>query len=248
MAINIGIELVLLPLSFLIFLYIFMMWRRKTSLLTNWPLVGMTPSMLMNAHRIHDFTTCILRESNLTFQFIGPMANLNSLWTSDPANINHIFSKNFTNYSKGPDFVKIFDILGDGILSADGHLWEVHRRTTISLFNHAQFYQTLEKITKEKLEKGLVPMFDHVSKHGTEVDLLDIFQRLNCDNICTLLLDYDPQSLSLDLPYDPFHQGLMDGQEALLYRHVLPESIWKLQRWIGFGTEKKLIKQSLGVY
>ncbi|KAK1392318.1 Alkane hydroxylase mah1 [Heracleum sosnowskyi] len=240
---NIGIELVLLPLSFLIFLYIFMMWRRKTSLLTNWPLVGMTPSVLMNAHRIHDFATCILQKSNLTFQFIGPsLANMTSLWTCDPANINHILSKNFKNYPKGPDFVKIFDILGDGILSADGHLWEVQRRTTVSLFNHAQFYQTLQNIAREKLEKRLVPMFDHVSKHGIEVDLLDIFQRLNFDNICSLLLDHDPQSLSLDLPYDPLHQGLVDVQEALLYRHILPESIWKLQSWIGFGKEKKLSK------
>ncbi|KAK1392311.1 Alkane hydroxylase mah1 [Heracleum sosnowskyi] len=243
MAVNIGIELVLLPLSCLIFLYICIMWRRKTSLLTNWPLVGMTPSMIMNTHRIHDFTTCILQESHQTFQFIGPsLANLNSLWTSDPANINHVLCKNFINYSKGPEFVKIFDILGDGILSAEGHLWEVHRNTTMSLFNHAQFYQISQKIVREKLEKGLVPMFDHVSKHGIEVDLLDIFQRLNFDNICSLLLDHDPQTLSPDSPYDPLHQGLMDGQEALLYRHILPESIWKLQSWIGFGKEKKLSK------
>ncbi|KAL8127931.1 hypothetical protein AgCh_014748 [Apium graveolens] len=203
----------------------------------------MTPSVLMNIHKIHDFVTCILRENHLTFQFIGPsLANLNLLLTCDPANINYILSKNFTNYPKGPEFGKIFDILREGILSAEGHLWEVSRSTTMSLFNHAQFYQTLQKIAREKLEKGLIPLFDHASSHGIEVDLLDIFQRLNFDNICSLLLDHDPQILSLDLPYDPVHQGLMDAQEAVLYRHVLPESIWKLQSWIGFGKEKKLSK------
>ncbi|KAK1392309.1 Alkane hydroxylase [Heracleum sosnowskyi] len=243
MANDIVIQLVLLPLSLFIFLYICMMWRRNTSLLTNWPLVGMTPSALKNAHRIHEFATCLLQKSNQTFQFIGPsLANLDLLLTCDPDNINYILSKNFKNYPKGPEFGKIFDILGDGIFIAEGHLWEVHRSTTMSIFNHAQFYQTVQKIAREKLEKGLVPMFDHASTHGIEVDLLDIFQRLNFDNICSLLLDHDPQSLCLDLPYDPFHQGLMDGQEALLYRHVLPESVWKLQSWIGFGKEKKLSK------
>ncbi|XP_074381074.1 alkane hydroxylase MAH1-like [Apium graveolens] len=243
MAVNVGIELVLLALSSLIFFCICMMCRLKTSLLTNWPLVGMTPSVLMNVHRIHDFCACFLGKSNMTFQFIGPsLANLNLLCTCDPANMNYILSKNFTNYPKGPEFGKIFDILGEGILSAEGHTWEVHRSTTMSFFNHAQFYQTLQKITREKVEKGLVPIFDHASTHGIEMDLLDIFQRINFDNICSLLLDYDPQSLSLDLPYDPVHQGLMDAQEAVMYRHVLPESIWKLQSWIGVGKEKKLSK------
>ncbi|XP_074375538.1 alkane hydroxylase MAH1-like [Apium graveolens] len=219
------------------------MCRRNTSLLTNWPLVGMTPSVLMNAHRIHDFATCLLRKSHHTFNFIGPsLANMNLLVTCDPANINYILSKNFANYPKGAEFPKIFDVLGDGIFSVDGNLWEVHRSTTMSLFNHAQFYHTTQKNVRRKMEKGLVPLLDHAAEHEIEVDLNDMFQRLNFDNICSLLLDHDPESLSLELPYVPFHQALVDFQEAVFYRYVLPESIWKLQRWIGFGKEKKLSK------
>ncbi|KAK1392310.1 Alkane hydroxylase MAH1 [Heracleum sosnowskyi] len=243
MANDIVIQLVLLPLSLFIFLYICMMWRRNTSLLTNWPLVGMMPSALKNVHRIHEFTTCLLRNSNQTFQFIGPsLANLDLLLTCDPDNINYILSKNFKNYPKGPEFGKIFDILGDGMFSSDGHLWEVHHKITMALFNHAQFDQMLQKNVRDKMEKGLISLLDHASKQGIEVDLHDVFQRLTFDIICSLLLDHDPQSLSLGLPYVPFHTGIIAVQEAVFYRHVIPESIWKLQSWIGFGKEKILSK------
>ncbi|WOG90792.1 hypothetical protein DCAR_0310037 [Daucus carota subsp. sativus] len=240
MAINLVIAIVLLPL--LSFLLYFCKCRRN-ALLTDWPLVGMMPGLFMNVHDIHNFAAYVLQRSNLTFQFKGPsLANLNLLCTCDPANINYILSKNFTNYPKGPEFAKIFDILGDGIFSAEGHIWEVSRSTTMTIFTHAKFHHTVLEAARQKLEIGLVPLFDHASKHGIELDLLDIFQRLNFDNICSLLLDHDPQTLSVDLPYHFFHRGLMDVQEALMYRHILPESIWKLQSLMGFGKEKKYSK------
>ena len=29
-------------------------------------------------------------------------------------------------------------------------------------------------------------------------------------------------------------------EESILYRHVMPEACWKLQRWLQIGREKKL--------
>ncbi|WOG90793.1 hypothetical protein DCAR_0310038 [Daucus carota subsp. sativus] len=245
MAFDIVLELVLIPLSLLIFLYFGVMWRCSTSLLTNWPLVGMLPSALKNAHRVHDFATCILQKSHQTFQFIGPsLANMNLLVTCDPDNINYILSKNFKNYPKGPEFSKIFDILGEGMFSSDGPLWEAHHKITMSLFSHAEFDQILQMQARGKVEKGLISLLDHASKRKIEVDLHDIFQRLNFDIICSLLLDHGPQtqSLSLDLPHMPIHTGIVNVQEAVFYRHVFPETIWKLQSWMGFGKEKSLSK------
>ena len=87
---------------------------------TNWPLVGMLPGLIQNAHRVHEFATDILVETKGTFKFHGPvLANLNMLITSDPANIHHILSKNFSNYPKGVEFRKIFDMLGNGMFNVD---------------------------------------------------------------------------------------------------------------------------------
>ncbi|KAK1397795.1 Alkane hydroxylase mah1 [Heracleum sosnowskyi] len=238
------IQLFLLFLfTLLIFLSFWIKRSCRSSLPTDWPVLRMTPGLLQNAHRIHEFITDILKECHGTFHFKGPvLADLDLLITSEPANIHYILSRNFTNYPKGPDFRKIFDILGDGIFNADAHLWELHRKTTTSLFNNAEFYKVLLESTKNKVEKGLIPVLDYVSQDGIEVDLQEIFQRLTFDNICSLLLDHDPQSLSLELPYIPCEKAFTETEEALLYRHLLPESILKLQRVIGFGKENSLSK------
>ncbi|WOG99891.1 hypothetical protein DCAR_0519247 [Daucus carota subsp. sativus] len=242
MAINIIIQLLPLFLfTFLIFLTLRIKSSSRSSLPTDWPVFRMTPGLLKNAHRIHEFVTDVLKECHGTFHLKGPvLADLDLLITSEPANIHYILSKNFTNYPKGPDFRKIFEILGDGIFNADAHLWELHRRTTGSLFNNAEFYKMLLETSKNKVEKGLIPVLDRVWRDGIEVDLQEIFQRLTFDNICSLLLDHDPQSLSLELPYIPCEKAFTPTEEALLYRHFLPESVLKLQRLIGVGKERGL--------
>ncbi|KAI3456694.1 hypothetical protein Pfo_013357 [Paulownia fortunei] len=217
--------------------------RKKSSLPTNWPLVGMLPGILQNCHRIHAYATDILSESGGTFEFKFPWyCNMNMLVTSDPTNIHHIFSKNFSNYPKGPEFRKIFEILGDGIFNVDFELWELHRRTTLSFMSHVKFYSFLERVVWQKVETGLLPVLDYFWNQGIDADLQDIFQRLTFDSICKLVLDYDPRSLCIDLPYIPCEKAFNDAIEALLHRHVLPESIWKLQKWLEIGKERKLIE------
>ncbi|PIN00373.1 Cytochrome P450 CYP4/CYP19/CYP26 subfamily [Handroanthus impetiginosus] len=222
-------------------------WRskswRKSSVPTNWPLVGMLPAVLQNCHRIHAYVTELLSECGGTFEFKGPwFCNMDMLITSDPANIHHIFSRNFSNYPKGPEFRKIFEILGDGIFNADFELWELHRRTTLSFMSHVKFYDLLERAVWEKVETGLLPVLEHFLKQGIDADLQDIFQRFTFDSICKLVLDCDPCSLCIDLPYIPCEKAFNEALEALLHRHVLPESIWKLQKWLQIGKEKKLME------
>ncbi|XP_059666679.1 alkane hydroxylase MAH1-like [Cornus florida] len=232
--------LLLLLLCFIVLCH----WRwsqQRSSPLTNWWVIGMLPGLLRNASRLHDFATEILNQSGGTFTFKGPwFGNMDMLVTADPANIHYILSKNFSNYPKGPEFRKIFDVLGDGIFNADSQLWENHRKTTMSLIKHAKFQDLLERITWQKVEKGLISVLDHISELGTEVDLQELFQRFTFDGICILLLGYDPGSLSIALPYIPCEKAFGDMEEAILYRHVFPESCWKLQKWLQIGKEKQL--------
>nr|XP_043629474.1 alkane hydroxylase MAH1-like isoform X2 [Erigeron canadensis] len=203
----------------------------------------MTPDILPNVHRIHDFATNFLKLSHdATFLLKGPwFANIDMLFTSNPANIHHMLSKNFPNYPKGPDFRNIFDILGDGIFNSDHELWEIHRKTTMtSVFKHPDFHTLLETNIINKINKGLLPLLESVSLNNLETDLQEIFQRFTFDAICLLLLDYDPQSLSLDLPIIPCEKAFTYAEEALLWRHFLPEKVWKLQRRFGLGKEKKM--------
>ncbi|XP_004249316.1 alkane hydroxylase MAH1 [Solanum lycopersicum] len=233
-----------IPLIILCFTY----WNlknkwAKSSKPTNWPIFGMLPGLVHNAHRIHSFFTDILLETTSNFEFRGPIfANMDMLFTSDPANIHHILSRNFSNYPKGPEFREIFDILGNGIFNVDSELWEIHRKTTMSLMNHSKFQTLLQRNVWDTIDKGIVPTLDILAKQDTPVDLQDIFQRFSFDTISKLLLDHDPKSLSVNLPHVPCEKAFNDMVDALLYRHVLPERYWKLQKWLRIGKEKNLMK------
>lgn len=238
-------------LSTLVFLllccvsYCYLCWAWKyqkvSSLPTNWPLVGMLPAILQNAHRLHEYGTGILKESGGTFEFKGPwFANMDMVLTCDPANIHYILSKNFLNYPKGPEFRKIFDILGDGIFNADAELWEVHRKVTLSIMHHPNFQKLLENTVWQKVDKGLLPILENCASTGAQIDLQDIFQRFTFDSISKLVLDHDPGSLSMYLPDIPCLKAFNDAVQALLQRHILPESYWKLEKWQGVGKERKL--------
>ncbi|CAN4109320.1 unnamed protein product [Withania somnifera] len=238
------LEYSLIPLIIICFTYWYFKHKStKTSQPTNWPIVGMLPGLVQNAHRIHAFFTDILLETSSNFEFKGPVfANMDMLFTSDPANIHHILSRNFSNYPKGPEFRKIFDILGNGIFNVDSELWELHRKTTTPLLNHAKFQVLLESNVWDTIDKGLVPILDTFAKQDILFDLQDILQRFTFDAISKLLLDYDPQSLSVNLPHVPCEKAFNDMVDALVYRHFLPESYWKLQKWFRIGKEKNLIE------
>ncbi|KAI7747867.1 hypothetical protein M8C21_027439, partial [Ambrosia artemisiifolia] len=214
--------------------------KQRSVIPTNWPILGMTPAILVNAHRFLDFTAEILIQSGGTVILKGPwFANLDMLLTTDPLDIHHILSKNFNNYPKGDKFRKIFYSLGDGILNSDGEIWEMNRKIIFSVFKQPGFQTMMETTMWNKVENGLLPILDSICRRGSEIDFQDIFQRFAFDSVCILLLDNDPKSLSLSFPYIPSFQAFADAEEAILLRHLTPPYLWKLQQILKVGTEKR---------
>lgn len=234
--------LVMIPLLLLVF-YLASRRGKKPPEPTVWPVLGMLPAVLLNLRRIHDYMTEVLTQCGGTYKFVGPTFwNIDMLFTSDPADIHHIFSRNFSNYPKGPHFRKIFDILGDGIFGADFDLWEIHRRTTLAQLTHSDFHSFLETTVWTKVETGLFPVLDNFC--GRDLDLQDVFQRFTFDNICKFVLGIDPCTLSVELPRVPCEKAFSTVAEPLLRRHIFPEWMWKLQRMLKIGDGKVLLEAS----
>ncbi|MED6183969.1 hypothetical protein PIB30_042839 [Stylosanthes scabra] len=176
----------------------------------------MLPQLLWNLNRIHDFLTDILRQQGRTGEFMGPWSTkMNYLVTSDPINVHHIMSKSFDNYVKGPEFRDIFQAFGDGIFATDFERWRYHRMLLHSVFKNRSFEMFLEKTIKKKVANSLIPVLENVLQQRVEVDLQDIFNRFTFDNICNIILGYDPNCLAID---------------------HLPE----LQKWLQIGQERKM--------
>ncbi|GMI72194.1 cytochrome P450, family 96, subfamily A, polypeptide 10 [Hibiscus trionum] len=231
---------VFLALICFLFLYCF---RNKHGPPLCFPMVGMMPELLLNVHRVYDWHTETLERCGCTFLYKGPwFAEMNTVVTCDPANVHHIMTSNFNNFPKGPKYKHKLDILGDGIFNSDLDLWKNQRMATHGFIRNPQFHKFLLKTTRDKVEKGLVPVLDHVAARGLMVDLEDVFQRFMFDSTCILFVGYDPRCLSVEFPEVRFSKALDEAQEAIFYRHVWPQSFLKLQRLLNIGHEKKYRK------
>ncbi|XP_028786614.1 alkane hydroxylase MAH1-like [Neltuma alba] len=229
----------------LIFFLFYYHHRRccRDPLLTNWPLLGMLPPLVTNLWQIHDFATQVLQRQAGTGSFIGPwFTGMNYLVTCDPMNVHHMMSKNFVNYVKGREFREIFEAFGEGIFIVDSDTWKYHRTLLHSLFKNKSFEMFLDKIVRKKVESCLLPLLAHVERKGIELDLQDVYNRFNFDTICSTVLGADPKCLAVDFPDVACERAFNEAEEFIFYRHTVPKSIWKLQRWLGIGPEKKMAK------
>ncbi|KAL1324380.1 hypothetical protein HN51_034543 [Arachis hypogaea] len=237
-----SLEFIAIVAAILSFFFIHTWRSNRNSPVTNWPFFGMLPGVLCNLSDIHDQTTTTLKQCGGTFLFKGPcLTNLNFLITSDPMNVHHITSKNFDNYIKGSEFYEIFEILGDGIFNTDSHKWKHNRNILHSLFRQNSFESLVVKTIHKKLESCLVPLLNNTSELGTVVDLQDIFQRFSFDNICSIVLGFDPNSLPNKLKEFPevaFEKAFNKMEDTMFYRHIVPRFLWKLQKRLQIGQEK----------
>ncbi|KAI4332996.1 hypothetical protein L6164_017854 [Bauhinia variegata] len=228
-----------------IFCFLFLLqWRpNQNSLFTNWPILGMLPSLLCNLSNIHDHITNALHKYGGTGEFIPPWFTQKSIViTSDPMNVHYITSKNFHKYPKGHQFQENFEILGQGIFTSDSEAWKNRKALLHSLFKQQIFCLFLEKIVREKVQGGLLPLLDHAERKSIEVDLQEVFDRFSFDNICSVVLGFDPHCLSIDFPQVVYEKGFNDSDAAIFHRYVLSRNFWKLQGWLDIGKENKMRK------
>ncbi|XP_058072993.1 cytochrome P450 86B1-like [Magnolia sinica] len=228
-------------LAFACFFFIKML-RIKGNVLVSWPIFGMLPSLLLNSHRLHDWLNEVMTRNGLTFVFCGPwFTHMDAVITCDPANVNHVMHTNFSNFPKGSDYIKMFDILGDGIFNSESESWRFQRRKAQAHLKCTRFRRFTAKTTKERVEKALFPVLNHIMQKGKYVDLQDVLHRFMLDNTFILIFGADPNCLSIDFPaLPPIVKAMDDASEAVLFRHLVPQSWWRLLWLLKIGKEKKL--------
>ncbi|KAI5005300.1 hypothetical protein ZWY2020_032543 [Hordeum vulgare] len=213
----------------------------KSDLPVNWPVIGMLPFLVRNLYQIHDSGTDMLREAGCTFRIIGPwFLNMSFLATCDPATVNHCFNTNFNNYPKGSEFAEMFDILGEGLLVADSDSWEYQRRVAMQIFGSRDFRSFSMSTITRKASTVLLPFLDHMAKHGSQVELEGVFMRFSLDVSYSTVFATDLDCLSVSRPIPAFGKATKEVEEGMLFRHVVPPSLWKLLRMLKVGSEKKM--------
>ncbi|XP_027081147.1 cytochrome P450 86A22 [Coffea arabica] len=212
-----------------------------------WPILGSLPGLIQNSQRMHDWIADNLRSCGGTYQtcifavpFLARKQGLVTV-TCDPRNLEHILKVRFDNYPKGPTWQAVFhDLLGEGIFNSDGDTWLFQRKTAALEFTTRTLRQAMARWVSRAIKLRFCPILKAAQVQGKPVDLQDLLLRLTFDNICGLAFGKDPQTLSPGLPENGFATAFDRATEATLQRFILPESIWKLKKWLRLGMEVSL--------
>ncbi|KAI3950737.1 hypothetical protein MKW92_027319 [Papaver armeniacum] len=226
-------------------LVIFTVWyfmHFKKQVIVRWPVVGFLPSIIYNAHRIHDWTVDISKIFGATIIERGPFfGRLEIVYTCDPRNAKYIFATNYLNFDDRQDYRDAFDILGDGLLTATSNFWTAQRRVARMTFTSKIVRSIISHKGTKVTQHALLPMLSHLSKESSGVDLQDVLMRYMFDTSVDIIFGKQSNYLSTSFPPNEFAKAMDDASEAILYRHVVPISWWKLSRRLKIGSnEKKL--------
>lgn len=193
-----------------------------------WPLVGSIPDMIVNRNRVHDWIAANLCQTGgsatyqtctLTFPFFARKQGFFTV-TSSPRNIEHILRTRFDNYPKGPYWQAAFhDLLGQGIFNSDGDTWLMQRKTAALEFTTRTLRQAMARWVNRTIKNRLWCILDKATKENVSVDLQDLLLRLTFDNICGLTFGKDPETLSPELPENPFTVAFDTATEITLQRY-----------------------------
>ncbi|OUZ99317.1 Cytochrome P450 [Macleaya cordata] len=232
-------------LVFLCFLSIRLYLKTKNQVLVHWPIVGTLPSLIQNAHRIHDWTVDISNSFGGTIVRKGPVfGSFEILFTCDPCNAKYILSNNFSNFHKGLGFEETFDILGEGLLGVDSHFWLAQRRIARMTFNSKKVRNIIANTGQKVVQDALLPLLAHVAKQSSVVDLEDVFLRYTFDTSVSIIFGRNPNYLSTSFPSNKFAKAMDDATEAVFYRHIVPSSWWKLSRRLMIGSNERKLKKA----
>ncbi|RHN78251.1 putative cytochrome P450 [Medicago truncatula] len=231
--------------AILIFLYIYY-WRRNRDEFVpiNWPIIGMLPTFLHHLSDFHDYATIVLKRNGGTYRFQGPwFTNTSFVGLADPMNVTYITKKNFGNYAKGSKFHDIFEVLGGSIFNSDSNdVWKQEKTMFHLVLGRKSFKNMFQHSIQKKVDDYLIPFLNDVSEAGAQVDLQDAFNRFTFDSSCLILFGFDPNCLPNkfnQLREIPYKKSLPVMEEVIFYRHFIPSSLWKLQKWLNVGQEKK---------
>ena len=132
------------------------------------PVTGTVVGQLLYFHRLYDHFTKVAKTYQ-TFRLVAP--DRSELYTTDPANIEHILKTNFDYYTKGQYNRDILqDLFGQSIVTADGEDWKPQRKLAGNEFSTRILRDFSCSVFRRNSGK-LVRVISEFSNSGLEFDI-----------------------------------------------------------------------------
>lgn len=202
------------------------------------PLIGILYHV---ASRWKDFPAeCVALTKKFGKAWGGPMLQYGvALFVVDPAGVQYVLKDNFQNYVKGDHWRNVFrELLGKGIFSADGTLWETHRKIASRLFSKNLVKYSSEVVNRncDIIEEQWDKALQNKSDETISLDIQDLFYRLTIDSSSETTFGYKLHSLQGD--HQPvFADAFDEMQELCLERFVDP--LFPIKRIFQFTSTRE---------
>ncbi|TYI75020.1 hypothetical protein E1A91_D07G245500v1 [Gossypium mustelinum] len=195
----------------------------------SYPIIGSYFAIKSNQENRVQWTTEILQSSLSATFTLHNLFGSRQIFTSNPANVQHMLKTHFFNYHKGP-FSRgiLFDFLGHGIFNVNGESWKFQRQVSSHEFNTKSLRKFVQTVVDTELHDRLIPMLSDAVVDKSVLDLQDILQRFAFDNVCKIAFGFDPASFedATDMTSERFRAFLSIA--------------WKIKRFFNVGSEKRL--------
>ncbi|XP_054801305.1 cytochrome P450 94B3-like [Prosopis cineraria] len=207
-----------------------------------YPLIGCLVPFYKNRNRLLDWYTHLLSHSPTLTIVLRRLGTPTTIVTANPQNVEYILKTNFNNFPKGKPFTDILgDFLGHGIFNVDGELWQTRRKLACHEFTSRSSGDFVEHTLEEEVNERLVPVLESLSKRNQIVDLQDLLGRFSFNVICKFTIGINMCCLDPSSPISPLARAFDVASEISARRGAAPLFlIWKMKRWLGVGSERKL--------
>jgi cytochrome P450 len=213
--------------------------RKIHSLGTRIPIFGDMLESLKHVGPRHDWITAMcLRFQNEPWQINVPGAP-RTIVLSDPATIEAVMVDRPDIFVKDTLLLDaVRDLLGDGIVNSEGEQW-FHQRKTAAKFFSARTLRLFMTDTMHRNIDQVYQALDAQGGSGRLVNLTNIFQQFTLQTFLEVGVGIDAPIIGKSEP-----GALEDFDEVashvFTHRLLLPSFVWKLQRWLNIGSEKRV--------
>ena len=163
-------------------------------------------------------------------------------FTDSEVNVKHILQTNADNYVKGDMWRSLFwELLGNGIFSADGSTWESHRKISSRMFSR-NLLRFSADIENSKLDQIVVDVFDKslLKQQKVTIDIQDLFLRFTIDVTGSIAFGVELDSLKRGEQHE-FALAFDEMQKLTLGRMLDP--FFQVKRFFRLTARERRIRQ-----
>ncbi|KAH7519546.1 hypothetical protein FEM48_Zijuj08G0048500 [Ziziphus jujuba var. spinosa] len=175
-----------------------------------------------------------LARKHKTYRILGPFRN--EIYTSDPANVEHILKTNFDNYGKGLYNYNILkDLLGDGIFTVDGDKWRQQRKASSYEFS-TKVLRDYSSVIFQKNAVKVARILSEIATTSKKIDIQDIFMKATLDSIFKVAFGVELDSMCGSNEEGKNFRNAFDNASAITVRRYV-DVLWKIKKFLNIGSE-----------